>query len=332
MTIREVAKLAGVSPAAVSRYINGGPLSPDKREAIRKVIEKTGYRPSVTARTMRTGGSGQIGVIVPRIQSDAVSQIIAGITGELSERGYLAILGSTQERRELEPEYIEMLQDNQVEGIILMGTVMTPRLADAIRASSKPVVVTGQSFDGVCCVYHDDFHAVGELMRRMIEKGRKNIVYIGVSDDDEAVGKQRKKGAQAAWKEAGHDPSSLPVLTADFSAGSGRECIRRLLRENPQTQIDGVICATDRIAIGAMDALIEAGKRIPEDVSVAGVGDSWAGDFLRPKLTTARLYHKKCGETAAKLLLELIGAARRGESAAVSRTMLSYSICERESL
>ena len=80
MTIKEVAKLAGVSPAAVSRYINGGSISEEKRERVRRAIEETGYRPNPMARTMRTGRTDQIGVIVPRIYSDSVSQIVAGAT------------------------------------------------------------------------------------------------------------------------------------------------------------------------------------------------------------------------------------------------------------
>ena len=330
MTIKDVAGRAGVSPAAVSRYINGGSLSPEKRERIRKVIEETGYRPSASARIMRTGRGGLIGVIVPRIHSDSVSQIIAGISSELSAHGYLSMLGSTQENREMEPEYISMMQDNQVEGIILMGTVMSPRLADVIRVSTKPIVVTGQCFEGIPCVYHDDFNAVRELMVRMLRRGRKNIVYIGVLEEDEAAGRQRTNGALAAWREAGFEPDTLPVMTAQFSPESGRQCMEEILRRYPE--VDGVVCATDRIALGAMDAIRRAGKHIPDDISIAGVGDSWAGSFTSPQLTTAHLYYQKCGQSAAKMLLERIEGRGSLDDAAVTQIMLSYTIYDRRSL
>ena len=103
MTISDIAKMAGVSSAAVSRYLNGGPLSEQKREAIREVVEKTGYRPDAAAQTLRTGRVNQIGVIAPSISSQSVGQITAGIASELDQQNYLILLGNTEldEQREL---------------------------------------------------------------------------------------------------------------------------------------------------------------------------------------------------------------------------------------
>ena len=168
MTIKEVAALAGVSPAAVSRYMNGGSISEEKRERIRAVIERTGYRPNPAAQTMRTGRCDEIGVIVPKIDSDSVSAIVAGISEGLKDKNYMVVLGSTAGVREEEIRYLSAMQSSNVAGIILMGTVMTPFLKDAIAASEKPVVVTGQNFEGVPSVFHDDFNAVKELMNRMM--------------------------------------------------------------------------------------------------------------------------------------------------------------------
>ena len=92
MTIKEVARLAGVSPAAVSRYLNGGSISPEKSERVKKAIEETGYRPNPMAQTMRTGRINQVGVIVPRLYSDSVSQITAGASCKLFEHGYMTLL------------------------------------------------------------------------------------------------------------------------------------------------------------------------------------------------------------------------------------------------
>ena len=120
MTIKEVAQLAGVSSAAVSRYINGGSLSDQKREKIRKAIELTGYRPNLMARSMRTGRGGQVGVIVPKIHSDSVSAVMAGISNTLAEAGYMTLLGNAELSDEKEIRYLELMQNNQVAGIILM--------------------------------------------------------------------------------------------------------------------------------------------------------------------------------------------------------------------
>ena len=146
MTIKEVAKLAGVSPAAVSRYINGGSISEEKRERVRRAIEETGYRPNPMARTMRTGRTDQIRVIVPRIYSDSVSQIVAGAAQKLSEHGYMPILGCTDHSIEKEVEYLQIMQEKQVSGIILMGTMLTPENTEAIRGCRVPLVITGQNY------------------------------------------------------------------------------------------------------------------------------------------------------------------------------------------
>lgn len=307
MTIKEVAKLAGVSSAAVSRYLNGGPLSQKKKEQIAKAIEETGYRPNLMAKTMRTGKVRQIGIIVPRIFSESVNQVMDGLAEEFLEKDYLTLLGYSDKRKDRELQYLEMMQSNRVAGIILMATTLSDIKRLSLEKCSVPLVITGQNFDGFPCVYHDDKGAVKELTSLMIAKGRKKIVYIGVFEDDKAAGLARSEGVQEALREAGFDADQLPIVIADFDTRSGYTCMIGLLEKYPD--LDGVICATDIIAHGAMYALKERGKRIPEDVSIAGVGDNWADLVSMPKLTTAHLYHKRCGSEAARMLLKMIGEA-----------------------
>ena len=171
MTIKEVARMAGVSPAAVSRYFNGGSLGKDKQLRIRNVVEKTGFRPNPLAQTMRTGRSGQIGVIVPKIQSDSVTRILKGISDVIREENCIMILGDTEHDEKQEVRLFKAMQDNHVDGIILMGRTMTKELRGAIAGCPVPVVVTGHRFEGVTCVYHDDFHAMEELAAGVLPVG-----------------------------------------------------------------------------------------------------------------------------------------------------------------
>ena len=334
MTIKEVAALAGVSPAAVSRYLNGGSLSEEKRAAVKKAIEETGYRPNPMAQTMRTGRINQVGVIVPRLHSDSVSRITAGATQKLFEEGYMTLLGCTDHDPEKENRYLHLMQESQVAGIILMGSIFTPEIAEAVRSCRVPVVITGQNFEGLPCVFHDDFNAVRELTALMIRKGAKRIVYIGVLEEDKAAGLARREGCQEALRSAGFDADNMPRRIADFEAQSGYRAMLELLAENPD--LDGVICATDIIAHGAMKALKEKGRRIPEDVMIAGVGDNWADLISTPTLTTAMLHQKRCGLEAAKLLLRLIeeeeNKSGSKEDAPHKSIRLGYRIIERDSL
>ena len=203
MTIKEVAQLAGVSSAAVSRYINGGSLSDQKREKIRKAIELTGYRPNLMARSMRTGRGGQVGVIVPKIHSDSVSAVMAGISDTLAEAGYMTLLGNAELSDEKEIRYLELMQNNQVAGIILMAGSMTPEKEALISEMRIPVVITGQNFEGMPCVYHNDYYAAATLAEHMIARGRKKIAYIGVTERDLSAGLARRLGVQLALREAG---------------------------------------------------------------------------------------------------------------------------------
>lgn len=230
MTISDIAKMAGVSSAAVSRYLNGGPLSEQKRAIIREVVEKTGYRPDTTAQTLRTGKVNQIGVIAPSIGSQSVGQLTAGIASELDARNYLLLLGNTELDAQRELGYLTAMQRNHVAGIILLGSYYTPQLAQALKNCSVPVVVTGQRFPEVACVYNDDHTAARELTQRMLEHGRRRIVYIGGSERDDATGIQRREGVQDALRDAGLDGDQLPRICCNaFTVEEGQRCMQELL-------------------------------------------------------------------------------------------------------
>ena len=330
MTLKEVARLAGVSPSSVSRYLNGGPLSGSKSAVIRRVIEQTGYVPDQAAHTLRTGRLRQVGVIVPRIHSESVSQVTSGIAEVLSERGYLPVLGATGRDAAREARYLETMQAYHVAGIVLMAVSPAEERARAFRACSVPLVLTGQAVDGLWCVYHDDSGAMGALARAMLDRGRRRICYIGVDESDTAVGVERLRGAREALAAAGTDPGSMTVeRAASFEWESGRDAMRRLLTVRPDA--DAVLCATDVIAHGALLALREAGRRVPEDVSVAGVGSDWADLLSVPPLTAARLDQIRCGREAASILLRLLD--RKDEDDDGPRHIrLGYELVDRGSI
>ena len=156
MKISEIARMAGVSSAAVSRYLNGGSISEEKKERIKKVIEETGYVPNPTARSLRQQRTDSIGIIFPKVNSDSVSNLIEGVSTVLSKAGYLAIFGNAENDEKRELEYMRLMQETHLAGILLMGTVFTPKHVAFFRESKMPIVVCGQNHPDVTCVYHDD--------------------------------------------------------------------------------------------------------------------------------------------------------------------------------
>ena len=167
MTIKEIAQLAQVSSAAVSRYMNGGYVSEEKKERIRAVIEETGYRPSVQARTLRTKRACLIGVIVPKINSESISRITEGIGQILAKSGYQMLLTITNNNSSKELEYVDLFEAYPVDGIILVGTVLTRAHKKKLKECKVPIVVIGQYTKETSCVYHDDYGAAKALAEQV---------------------------------------------------------------------------------------------------------------------------------------------------------------------
>lgn len=143
MTISEIAKRAGVSSAAVSRYLNNGYLSDEKRIAIQKVIEETGYKPSAQAQNLRTKKTKMIGVILPKIDSSSIGRIVAGIQSVIEEKGYQLLLANAQNNPDKELEYLEIFDDKRVDGIVFIATVITNAHKKLLKKTKVPIVIVG---------------------------------------------------------------------------------------------------------------------------------------------------------------------------------------------
>lgn len=323
MNIDEIAKMAGVSRTTVSRYLNGGYVAEEKKERIGKIIKKTGYRPSAQAQTLRTKRTKQIGVILPKINSDSISEMVEGISTVLSAEGYFLLLANTENDENTELKYIGIFSRNKVDGIILIGTVITQKHRKAFSELGVPFVVAAQRVDGISCVYYDDYGAAYALTELLLEKS-DCIGYIGVREDDKAAGLSRKNGFLDALKAHGKKFDASYGEISLFNIQSGYEQATELFSRHPE--IDGLFCATDHIAAGAMLYLRGAGRRVPEDVRVVGVGDGKISRVTSPTLTSAHLYYNECGRKAASILLEHIG----GETP-VQEIRLGYQVVERES-
>lgn len=304
MTISEIALRAGVSKAAVSRYLNNGYVSSEKREAIRRVIEETGYVPSQQAQTLRTGKSRMVGVVVPRIDSESISRVVAGISKVLEAQDYRLLLANTDNNIQKELEYLEVFRSGNVDGVILVATILSAAHKQALGALGVPAVLAGQRMEGMSCVYHDDKGAARAVTGLLLRGGRRRIGYIGVTPRDKAAGAARRAGWQEAMRDAGQEPLPEWMEQSDFSIDGGYAAAERLLSRVPD--IEGVFCATDSIAVGAKKRLEESGRKIPEDVALAGIGHSRLSELVRPKLATAHYYYQASGEEAARDLLEIL--------------------------
>lgn len=304
MNIAEIAKLAGVSRAAVSRYFNDGYISEQKREQIRRIVEETGYRPSVQAQTLRTKKTKMIGVIVPKIASASIGRVVEGILSVLNESGYQMLLAVTQNDPKKELEYLSAFCEKQVDGVILVATVLTSEHKRMLKAGTVPVVIVGQYLTGHSCVFHDDYHASYDLTSLLLSKGRRKLGYIGATELDRAVGAERYRGFRDAVSDAGLEELAHNYVTAAFSVASGYKKAEELLKMCDD--LDGLICATDTMAAGVMQYLNEKGRKVPGQILVAGQGDSEMAKVTSPPLISVHYAYEKSGEIAVQMLMELL--------------------------
>ena len=325
MDITTVAKLAGVSRATVSRYLNDGYVSDEKRRAIARVIKETGYIPSRQAKILRTGKTNLIGVIIPKINSASVSRMVAGLSSVFNESQYQMLLANTDNRENKEIDYLRIFTEkDRVDGIILVGTILTPEHERALKNLRIPLIVLGQAFDGFSCVYHDDYHAVREITSHILNRGTKPA-YIGVTELDIAAGQSRHTGFLDACAEKNLEVPKKAQMESDFSVDSAYLACERLLDVYPE--VDTIVCASDSIAFGAITCLREFGRSVPEDVQVTGVGDSDLSKVITPSLTTIHHHYKTSGMEAAKML---IGAMDK-EDTIVRDIRMGYELLLRNS-
>lgn len=323
MNINEIAQLAGVSRATVSRYLNDGYVSAEKREKIRAVIEQTGYQPSSQAQTLRTKKTKLIGIILPKINSETISRMAAGVSEVLNKKGYQIILANTDNSIQEELKYLSLFKDNQVDGIIFIATIFVKKHLQLLKELKVPIVILGQYLEGYSCVYQDDYHAAKDLAKILLKQS-KNVGYIGVTLKDKAAGYSRKKGFEDAFKEEKRSPDPRYMKEATFQLKSGYEKAKELLEEFPE--VDALFCATDNLAIGALIYLREQGRKVPGEIQVTGTGDIPMGQIVVPKLTTVHYYYKTSGKEAASMLVGLL----ESEEAIRKEIKMGYEIILRD--
>lgn len=159
MTVTEIAKLAGVSKACVSRYFNHGYVSEEKRKKIKEVIEQTGYVPSKKMQSQLQTVKPTIGVIIPKINSESISRVIAGISQVLNREGYRMLLADTENSIEKEIQYLQSFKQDNLTGIIFSATIITKQHLELLQSLTVPIVILSQNVPEFSCVYHDGYGA-----------------------------------------------------------------------------------------------------------------------------------------------------------------------------
>lgn len=306
VTIRDIAKRAGVSVATVSRTLREpDAVRPVRRERVQQAIEEMNYTPDAIARQLRSRTHDTIIVIVPEIANPFFSGIVQSIENIAHDLGYRVLIGETQGKQERLDHYADMVQTRVADGLILLGSLLPRIVTAALEAGRKqspiPLVLACEHYDGLECpkVVIDNVAAAAMAVRHLVERGRRRIATItGPLDNPLTI--DRLKGYHDALAEAGLPPRQDWIGEGDFSIESGYRAMQRML-ETGQIP-DGVFCAGDEMAIGAMHAIREYGLIIPRAIAVVGFDDLRFGAFAAPPLTTIRQPTNDLGETAMRMM------------------------------
>ena len=304
-TLDELAAMSGVSRATVSRVINGGSVSPATRERVLAVLESTNLRPNAAARTLASGRSGVIGVVMhvapPMLFGDPYfSQLLHGMSDALSEQaaGMMLWLGNRSKEETLN----RILWMGPLDGVIVTADNLDDPLVDGLLASDLPTVLVGHRREDRSASYVDvdHVHAADVLTTHLVEIGRRRIAHVTgrrgtVSGEDRLVGYRR------AMDRAGLSVVDL-VVEGDFSKGSGASATNELLDRG----IDAIFCGNDAMAGGALETIRARGLQVPRDVALAGFDDLDFAVHLSPPLTTIRQGVQQQGAEAAQVLFGLL--------------------------
>lgn len=305
-TLEEVAERAGVSRATVSRVVNGQTtVAEDLRRAVEAAAAELGYVPHAAARSLVTHRTDSVALILPespnRVFSDDqfFPSVIRGVAGELDAAGKLLVLltvGSAEARTRAERYAV----GGHVDGVMFASLHDADLLPELMLRRGVPVVCNGLPHLAAPCIDVDHMGGVSAAVAYLLSKGRRRIATVA-GPQDMVAGRARLEGYRQALGEA--DRRAI-VAVGDFTAESGHAAMRQLLADEPE--LDAVFVASDLMAHGALQALREAGRRVPEDVSVVGFDDIALASYCDPPLTTVRQPIAEIGRSMARTMLRLL--------------------------
>lgn len=324
VSLVDVAKEAGVSVTTVSRVINNidHPVDSETRKRVLQVVERLGYAPSALARALVTQRSGILGALVGDNADPYFATIVHGIHEAAQEFNAIVMIFNTLRDPNLELKFLTVLDAYRADGIIFAGGALIynghPDVLDkkikSYQAHGGCVIALTDHTLEVPVVTIENFQIAYDATRYLIELGHRKIAYVGGPVHLSTSG-QREYGFRRAMQEAGLSEDRL--VTGDFTFESGVQSIQALL-SNPERPT-AVLAATDLTALGCMVGAQEYGLRIPTDISVMGIDDIKAAQYVTPSLTTIRIPMQEMGKKA----VQLIFSALNGE-AVPNRTILPH--------
>lgn len=313
VTIREVASRAGVSIGTVSLALNGSSRCSDLTVArVRAAAADLNYQPNHAAKSLRRQLSETVALVIPDIGNPVYVAMAKAVQQEAKDRQYHLSLISTDGHPREEIHALETLVRRRVDGMILCSLRMTAPLAQSLRHAPGALWVIGTLPDSVAVdnVRVNSEYGVRLAIDHLVDHGRRRLAFLNGPGNTVPAG-VRGRGFAESLRQRDLNATDTPVVHTSFSVSGGYEAVGALLAGHPS--IDGVLCANDQIAIGAMKRLRELGRRVPDDIAVVGMDDIPEGMICTPTLTSVSLLARERGQIAARMVLDRLTASTSAE-------------------
>ncbi|SFC68350.1 LacI family DNA-binding transcriptional regulator [Clostridium uliginosum] len=328
ISIKDVAREAGVSIATVSRVLNDiDVVNEDTKKKVVDAIKLLGYRPNIIARSLKTQKTKTIGILLPDVSNQFYPEIVRGAEDVSNIYDYNVILCNSDLDVEKEKEYLRVLREKMVDGVLYMSSSLQEEILELINELDlKTVLVETKDKDGrLPSVTIDNIKGCYDSTKYLIGKGLKNIAFVGTEKDNMNAWGDRYIGYENAMKEAGINIDTDLVYFDTIKVKSGYEAVDEFIRRDKK--IDGVVCASDDIAMGVINRLREKGYNVPKDVSVIGFNDNYVASVFYPKITTISQPTYDMGSVAMRMLIKLLNQKELEEA----HYVLDHELIERES-
>lgn len=332
VTIKDVARQAGVSPSTVSRVISGSTrISPATTARIKEIMEELGYHPNMMAKSLVSKTTRTLGIILPRPAEELFlnlffSEFIRGIVSHASRSGYdLLMTSGTNEREEVEA-ITRIVKGGRVDGILLLSSRRNDPVVSFLHKDEFPFVLIGRSpdYDDILSVDTNNVQAAYDATRHLIAQGHERIGFVS-GPPHLVVSQDRMEGYQQALREAGLPMKPQWIVEGEFLQESGYRAMSMIMSlPEPPTAL---VVIDDVVAIGVLRGLTEIGFKVPDDISLVSFNNIAMSQLTSPPLTTVDIGIYQLGYTASQALISTI----QGDEAHRNRILIPHRLVVRES-
>ncbi len=327
-TLEDVAELAGVSTATVSRCLN----TPDRvvketRARVMTAIRELGYFPNFGARALMAKRTNTIGAIIPTMDNAVFARGIQAFQEALREKGVTLFIASSSYQEDLEAEQIRTLTARGADGLLLIGHHRSEEMYRFLANRSVPAL-SAWVFDAAqprLSIGFDNRKAMKSLAEAVISKGHRSIGVISAEQKSNDRASERVSGIRDAMKDAGLATDALQLIETPYGIENGALAFQEFMSRPEAPTV--IMCGNDVLATGALQGAKKIGLRVPDDVSITGFDDIELASIADPELTTVHVPHREMGKRAAHMLIDMVNGSPPTESVELKTTL-----CIRQSL